>query len=1171
MTTVNEQGPYYDTYNKEKSSGYDKLNFNPGRILQSREANVLQSMLQDQLKGLGDSIYSNGTPLQGLNFNYDRDKGIANIGPGLIYLDGLVKSTNGGTVNITGIGQETINARTINTLVKDDDEFRDPAVGYENENKYGADRNQASVTFTSNDLGAPVVYTLIDGEVISSSKVDQIRQLVADMIASNTYNQSGNYRISGLSITEPSTYSQDDADRIKLKLSAGEASIKGYDVTKVDDSPFYVDRAKTTSNAINEVKIYKSGTLRYLLNTQWVRNINKVTIQTRITVSITRGGTSGGTDLLDTDTDDNSVIEVITIKDNNRTYVQDNDFMFNPNNSSVSWAVKNGNQPSTGSTYTVDMVISKVLSSDEYSLDNSDSVKGYLVFKSGSDKPYIDGKSYAGQFSVEYTYMLPRIDIVSVDSKGLIQIIKGTPSSVENLSTPERYAPDTISLAAVLITPNSSNVRILMSPKVRLTMDDLYIMYQELSNSIDNQAITNLDRAAKDGEDATLLSGIFTDAFSSITKADMSHKDFHGSYDTSSNEFTSGTNPIYNSLVLDDNNKSNNYQKLGAYLTAPRLSSKKMLQAVATDTVQVNEYNVFQTDGIVDLEPAQDTWVDTTTNNVQKNVKYIYDSNPSWGRSEWWYTNDGGPDNSYNEGGSDSNAYYSTVYNSWVSNNGNYDGPGRWDAGFDYDRNHYNTGSGQTSTSTVVANTVTDEIETMMRPIKVMIHGTNFVPDSDNYAATFGDQSIALTAESETLPGTKAGTIRTDSQGKFNASFMVPSNYPSGTATVEISNDKSSGTAQYYSEGIHRTKTYLEDVTTTIHRKWLYDPVSETFSTTQQAPLEGVSLFFSTKDSSLPIIVQLKSTTNHLPDDNVLSEKVVYPSDISTSADGSSETVVTFDNSVTLEANTDYAIVVLSDSNKYNLFIGTLGHTILGTTKMLATQPYTNGTLFTSANGTVWSESQSSDLKFGIITDSFTSDGRALFKSIHSNDGFNRIMPMITTSKDATGVTIQYSIDNGSTWQNLSNNNITTLSTKVDDVLVQVLLDSKSASPIIEWDNAAVVTYLDDNKLSYVSRNVQYDTKYTAVKVTLNTNYDQSTSLINQHIYYASDTDGNTWTELPITNKKLINSNLNSISYEYTCEKGSLPSGNNFRVKVVLDGGANTRPRISSLRTVTRI
>ena len=60
--------PYFDDY--QESKNYHQVLFKPGVALQTRELNVLQSMLQKQIERFGDNVFTKGTIITGCNFQY---------------------------------------------------------------------------------------------------------------------------------------------------------------------------------------------------------------------------------------------------------------------------------------------------------------------------------------------------------------------------------------------------------------------------------------------------------------------------------------------------------------------------------------------------------------------------------------------------------------------------------------------------------------------------------------------------------------------------------------------------------------------------------------------------------------------------------------------------------------------------------------------------------------------------------------------------------------------------------------------------------------------------------------------------------------------------------------------------------------------------------------------
>ena len=131
--------------------------------------------------------------------------------------------------------------------------------------------------------------------------------------------------------------------------------------------------------------------------------------------------------------------------------------------------------------------------------------------------------------------------------------------------------------------------------------------------------------------------------------------------------------------------------------------------------------------------------------------------------------------------------------------------------------------------------------------------------------------------------------------------------------------------------------------------------------------LTSVDICFSTKDSNIPVTLQVRNTVNGYPGQSILpfSEKTLNPSSVSISDDGSAITTFTFDSPVYVQENTEYALVLMANTTEYNVYVARLGQTNLGSNRTISAQPYT-GVFFKSQNGVTWSADQNEDLKFKI-------------------------------------------------------------------------------------------------------------------------------------------------------------------------------------------------------------
>jgi hypothetical protein len=155
---------------------------------------------------------------------------------------------------------------------------------------------------------------------------------------------------------------------------------------------------------------------------------------------------------------------------------------------------------------------------------------------------------------------------------------------------------------------------------------------------------------------------------------------------------------------------------------------------------------------------------------------------------------------------------------------------------------------------------------------------------------------------------------------------------------------------------------------------WSADPLAQTFIISGNPTiLTGVDIFFYSKDTSTPMYVELRTVVNGSPSQTVVpfSRRVVTPDEIVISEDGSVATYLAFDGLVYLEPG-EYALVLLTSSINYRVWISQIGETDVGTGRVINDQPFV-GVLFKSQNASSWEANQNQDLKFRMYNASFTS------------------------------------------------------------------------------------------------------------------------------------------------------------------------------------------------------
>jgi hypothetical protein len=149
------------------------------------------------------------------------------------------------------------------------------------------------------------------------------------------------------------------------------------------------------------------------------------------------------------------------------------------------------------------------------------------------------------------------------------------------------------------------------------------------------------------------------------------------------------------------------------------------------------------------------------------------------------------------------------------------------------------------------------------------------------------------------------------------------------------------------------------------------DPLAQSFFVDTPLVLTKVDLFFYSKDNNIPVKLQIRKMVNGFPGSTIipLSETVVYPGSISISDDGSTATSVSFTEPIYLDIG-EYALVLLTDSLNYRVWISEIGQEDLVTDSVISEQPYI-GVLFKSQNASTWSPNQYQDLKFTLYRASF--------------------------------------------------------------------------------------------------------------------------------------------------------------------------------------------------------
>jgi len=1107
---INKQ-PYYDDYDALKS--YRQILAVPGRVEQAREFTQIQTMFLDFLKRLGDTVLKNGSVVEGCGLTIQGTD--AKIGRGKLYYDGIVYNVAEQTVKISGIGKEVISARVNEKIITEveDPTLRDPAQGFDNYNQAGSHRLQTTIEFVVNDETATPVYVLEDGGLILQEEKPQL-DIVSDLLARRTNDESGNYRVSGLNLyVEPY-----DANNVRVTVEAGKAYVLGYEVIKPNPAKLIVPKALDTRSVLNEPKVYRTGTQTYKLNNAPVKQINQVVAQVQVTETITRGSVTGGVDYLPK----SPVISIIEVKQGSTVYIQGTDYQLT--NDGVDWAL-NGLEPSIGSSYTVTYRYNKVMTkTTDYVLTQTGS-DFYVDFTPPGDNPVADTT-----FTVDYDFYLARKDLFSLSRDGSIVVTKGQSDIPRMITSPSISNPDILHLGTVYLPPNSQDAVANSYAVTRLSMEDLQNVVRRVEDMEYNNALDDLDKEAMAGEAPTNLKGIFSDGFIGFSKSDLGHPLYSAALSLETGEVVLPPSAI-KSRALQPNTGASSAKIWGRLVTTPVTERVAIEQTFATGTMLVNPYNVFNKMALINLTPAVDNWVDVESITIEKTETKTFRVH------RWW-----------RHGGDLWNETEKYLFENLVVDAGN-EGWGGWNSNV--------TG---TITTVGTSKTLLDEAIMYMRQRDVVVEASNLLPNSDNLECFFDGVRVPITGVMGTSDGQTAGTIKSDSSGVARGKFTIPAGIRCGTREVILKNVNNTAVSSYTANGRHRV--VQDTVLRTRVTVTAYDPLAQSFMFDRDQVVSSVGLYFGSKDATKNVTVQIRNMINGYPGQVIYAEKTLIPNQVAVSTKGTAETKVSFADPVVCRAGEQYAVVVVTDSDVYTMFVAELGKKDLNSGGVVTRQPYLAGTLFSSANALTWTAHQTQDMKFRVYTCEFAKQGVLEFNEITDLDADRILLMADYLTLQNTGCTWEFKL-NGSNWQPISNFEDKDVSAVANRLTLRATFTADSnMSPLLASDTFNLIGFLTATSGTYVSRQVDVDRGYTTVRQVIECHIPSGCSVVPKFT-----TDGTNWITGTVTSTQPVDSEYTRYTYEYTLTG----SATKFRARVDLQAPNQlARPRARKLMNIMK-
>lgn len=1224
--------PYWDRYDGDsahKRAGYTRVLAVPGRAEQAAEFNEAQSIQRDYLERLGNAMFKDGTIISGCEMNVQGHN--LTVSAGKVFLSGLIRDVPETVLYLAREGTERVVA-TVNTEIvtaNQDSTLRDPAIGAENYNLEGADREKQTVTLSivagdsvsangsvlggttpgdgspggdgtgsgtnpsgTNPVTSTTIYTFVDGSVPNEATEVNQYAYVTDILAERTYDENGNYKVNGLDL-QPVTELEDDG-KIKVYISAGRAYIRGYQVTKNTMSDIRLNRSTTTRFVQSESHYYNSSMDIYRLSNGPIDSITNLTAL--VTVSSERhyrGNIRGGQDALN-HTPVDSITRVWSVDDAGveTVYRQGIDYVLFADQ--VDWSRKGEDtkEPEPGTTYFVTYVYNSPLTRNiDFRIYNQDG-DAYLQFIQGGRKPDQNTRMY-----VSYYYTLARRDLILLDSNGSYSVLEGQPDKFEDLLTPYNGSDAFLALGYVNVFAKPSFgdddpdriAQVVNYEETRLTQDNFITMLKRIDALEDRIADLDLEREIEAGEDPSSLRGYFTDVFDSINKSDLGYVDaneqirYTACIDFDKKELTTPTEPKSFDLGVN-NSSSDKYEIMGTVISAPYTLQLALQQKYATGTMLVNPYASYGPLCKVELNPSVDNWTEEKTirvNNTLENKAYTTSTQ---------------------------------TYSRWVANS---HARGTFEGSSSSTSTSFTGTTSSTTSSSSVAKTITE----YMRVRDVAVTGSAFGANAKNIRCVFNGKPVDLVATGSTAQGNLYAsggknykTVNANAIGYFTGKFTIPANTPCGKANVQLitydadeKQDKS-GSAIYSAVGTLLTTTITNTTTVTSHYQVLTtitntyssDPLAQSFmlSETHDRNLMKIGIYFAKKSNTRPAVLQVRNMVNGYPGETVYAEVKIDPDQIKlpTNPNVPVVTEITLNQPVYCKAGVMYCFVVLSDSNEYALYYANMGENLLGTTQQMVINPYNTGVMFSSSNAMTWTAHQGADLKFELYRSVYTGNGTIVFNEVNSSDitgimldatyevGGDETVPVLERS----GLTwfYRYALTSAnntfSEWlpiDTLVYRDLNTITTRID--LKAVINTDFSTSPFIASDRVTLRSFTDAASAVYISKHLmdtEFDEEYQRLKISYQACMPNGAS----YRAYYMDNENGPWVEL-VEDGKNVELSTSRVDEEFTQftwlvnkldfikKNPTMPGSKFFKFRFDLETNVRyNRPRIKKLAVIFR-
>lgn len=538
-------------------------------LIQAAELTEVQTVMRGRQGRLGRLIAKDGDRVRGAEAIIDREAETVTLTEGEIYLGGDVLPVAAAVLeDVPMEGRVTIGVRLTKDWVtaEDDPSLYGLVPGADSELEPGAAREIHAIAWAlSDDGGAGAfhpVYLLQDGTILSQTPPPALDGM---MQALRIYDRPhGNYIVKGCAVTALGA----SAGAQVFSIAQGEANIDGVKITRFA-ALRHVEEEDWDSGAVpGETHTYPGGaSYTFAVDNFPIDEISSILLTKEKTVAVTRGAIAHGLDGLP----DTSVVSIEEVSQGATTYVAGTDYLRTGN--SVDWAPA-GAEPAGGSTYNVTYRYRASVEADSF--DDREIT--------------VSGGAAGGDIIAAYTWKLPRVDRLCIDTIGQAIYLRG----VSAAANPWAPVPPATLLSLAEIRNDWMGTPTVVNSRVKSV--DYELMWRFFDMLEDHSRLIQLERIKSgiDARDPAAHRDMFVDPL-----IDDSMRD----------EGEDQTAAIGDGMMQLPIAVTVHFGELAGPVMLPYAEEVLVEQPLITHCAKINPYQNFKPlPGALALSPASDFW-----------------------------------------------------------------------------------------------------------------------------------------------------------------------------------------------------------------------------------------------------------------------------------------------------------------------------------------------------------------------------------------------------------------------------------------------------------------------------------------------------------------------------------------------------------------------------------